>query len=354
MLNIKSSTGIYDVNFVNDINNIQHIIQNSEDFIIVDDNVRVLYPSLFQGKSLISFVAMESNKSPEYAMILCRELMNRGINRKSKLLVVGGGITQDASSFIASILFRGIEWNFIPTTLLAHTDSCIGGKTGLNFDKYKNVLGTFYPPKHIWVCEKFLNTLNIKDFCSGMGEVMKFMILDGNGGQNFLSFYRELDGILNQSYPIKSYVEIGLNLKARLIESDEFDNGVRQYLNYGHTFGHAIEASTDYYVPHGIAIISGMKIANRISVKLGMMNKELYDKISYVGDKIIYKTGLYKYVGSNRYVVDHIDELLDKTRKDKKNLVSGDVISMVLVDNDFKCHKMDISHTLVKESLINL
>ena len=184
-------------------------------------------------------------------------LSKKKINIKTKLIVIGGGILQDLVGFCASIYARGIEYTLIPTTLLAQTDSCVGGKTSINYDSKKNLLGTFYPPKKIVICTEFLKTLTPLDYISGLGEIYKFHIL-----QN------QTDKFSPDSL-VEPMILDGLKYKIDILTRDEFDKGERKFLNFGHTFGHAFESVSNNYIPHGVAVILGSMIAVKVSKKLG-------------------------------------------------------------------------------------
>jgi 3-dehydroquinate synthase len=175
--------------------------------------------------------------------------------------VVGGGITQDIGSFVGSIYKRGINWKFVPTTLLSQCDSCIGGKTGINYKKSKNQLALFSSPSEVIINTNFLHTLEPQEIKSGLGEIMKIFII---GGRPFIELYQQLvDGNEVKNFDdFKTLIVNGLHIKRAIVEKDEFELDVRRSLNYGHTVGHAIESLTKYEIPHGQAVAIGIKIVN--------------------------------------------------------------------------------------------
>ena len=221
-------------------------------------------------------------------------------NKKNKLIAIGGGITQDVVGFISSILFRGVEWIFYPTTLLAQGDSCIGGKTSINFNTYKNQLGNFYPPYKVIVCNEFLDTLTKIDIKSGLGEMLHFFLVSSKADYDFF--------IKNQ-HDFKKLTTRCLDIKRSYIEIDEFDKNERLILNYGHTFGHAIEAVTNNEIAHGIAVSVGMDVANFISYKKGYITYELFKRIQKTLSSIYYDVKL-----------PNIEQLIIALKKDKKNI----------------------------------
>jgi 3-dehydroquinate synthase len=203
-----------------------------------------------------------------------------GFRKNNKIIAIGGGITQDIATFIASNLYRGVEWYFFPTTLLAQADSCIGGKASLNFGHYKNLLGNFYPPKEIFIDLSFIATLPRKEIISGMGEMTHFYFV--SGADDYECMRKEYRKALDDRDVLEGLIHRSLMIKKATIEIDEFDRKERLLFNYGHSFGHAIESVTDYRVPHGIAVSHGMDIANFISVKMGLIDETLRQRMREV------------------------------------------------------------------------
>jgi 3-dehydroquinate synthase len=240
--------------------------------------------------------------------------------RNARIVSVGGGIVQDITGFTANILYRGISWTFIPTTLLAASDSCIGGKTSLNYRKFKNLLGTFYPPDEIFICPSFFKTLTQRDFESGLGEVVKFNIMAGTEGlQNIEA---SLDALLSRDGEIlNKCVENSLRFKKEFIEEDEFDRGERIKLNFAHTFGHGIETITGYEIPHGTAVAIGMIMANRISVKRNLLTEETAARSEKVLLDIIHISYDFRQL--------NMDDFINAIRKDKKQI--NDSLTAVLM-----------------------
>jgi len=251
------------------------------DVIVLDANVRRLYANRLDNilstyKHLV-IEATEEQKSYVQLEWILRWLIENGFKKDQRLIAIGGGITQDITAFIASILYRGVGWLFYPTTLLAQGDSCIGSKTSINFDRYKNQLGTFYPPAEIVVDLRFLNTLPESAILSGMGEMIHYYLVAGE--TDFRRIKTEYSRSLQNREVLRGLIARSLEIKRGFIEKDEFDCNERQVLNYGHSFGHAIESLTNYGIPHGIAVSFGMDIANYLSVKLGYISEELRQDI---------------------------------------------------------------------------
>ena len=166
-------------------------------------------------------------------------------------------------------LYRGVGWIFVPTSLLAQCDSCIGSKTSINFGPFKNQIGGFYPPALIINDLGFLDTLSREELRSGLGEMMHYFLLTSRA--DFERLQREYDQALVDREVLRGLLRRSLEIKREMIERDEFDEGPRNVFNYGHSFGHALESYTEFAIPHGIAICFGMDLANQISVALGLL-----------------------------------------------------------------------------------
>ena len=212
----------------------------------------------------------EESKSLDQAACLCRELVRVGLDRGSALLALGGGVIGDLTGFVAATLFRGIAFLNLPTTLLAQVDSSVGGKTGVNLPEGKNLVGTFYQPRLVVADVLTLRTLPAREFHSGLAEVVKHaMIADA---ELFRTLEEDADQILARD-PSALQAIIGRNcaIKAKVVEADEHEAGVRAVLNFGHTVGHAVEAAFGYgTVTHGEAVAYGMLVATSLSVRRGL------------------------------------------------------------------------------------
>ncbi len=280
--------------------------------VLLDANVSRLYEAvlgpLHGGPRTIVIEATEPNKSIERTIPIFEQLVANGIRRDHLLVAVGGGIVQDICCFIASTLLRGLPWRFLPTTLLAQADSCIGSKSSINLGATKNILGTFNPPQTVSVFAGFLETLEPKDVHSGIGEILKVHAIDGRA--SFDQVAADFDGMLTDRAVLQHYVREALRIKQRFIEADEFDRGVRNVFNYGHSFGHAIESAVDYRIPHGIAVSMGMDMANHISAARGLTPSRHATRMHPV---------LRRNYEAFRHVAIPAPALLSALLKDKKN-----------------------------------
>lgn len=244
-------------------------IKKNPSYTIVDNNVNRLWPQLNLSSPII-VDAIESNKTLFTVAMLIESLREQKANRKSSLVAIGGGIVQDVSTFCASSYMRGLHWNYAPTTLLGMVDSCIGGKSSINVGQYKNIAGNFYPPQKIIVDVDFCKTLSEQQLIEGLSEAVKICYAHS---ENRFDKYLEIVDLEQNIYELdfESIVILSLKTKKQFIEEDEFDNGVRLLLNFGHTFGHALEGASDFKISHGVAVGLGMISAYKLSIDLGFI-----------------------------------------------------------------------------------
>lgn len=282
-MKIKSYSGEYEAEFYSDFSFFYKITEIHNKFFIVDKNVFSLYNNeielLIGDSPFFLLESIEENKNVEEALNIITNMVDIPSKRNTVLVAIGGGIVQDVSAFIANILYRGISWILIPTTLLSQTDSCIGSKTSLNFKHYKNLLGYFYPPTQIYINTQFIHTLPQKEYYSGLGEIMKCALMAGY--QSFCDTYNNFDALSNRkdNVLIREMMK-ALEFKKKIIEIDEFDKEYRNIMNYGHTFGHALESASDYAIPHGQGVSFGMMIANEISAARNYITEERKQEVN--------------------------------------------------------------------------
>ena len=279
-LQVKSYLRTYKVSFSEDcFSDIGAIAGRAKCFFVVDASIARVYQKelkpVMDPQRVFVVKAVESNKSLKTVQNIIDFLISHNFKRNDCLVAIGGGIIEDVAGFTSSILFRGIEWVFCPTTLLAQADSCIGSKNCINAGMFKNQLGTFYPPAEVILDTVFLKSLARKDICSGLGEIIKFFILDGRESLDFIS--TSYARAFQDDDLMRRLIRRSLAIKKKTIETDEFDRGIRNMFNYGHTFGHAIESLTKYRMSHGRAITIGMGLANYIAWQLGHLSRNDYE-----------------------------------------------------------------------------
>lgn len=324
-MEIQSRSGSYKVSFELDLlRDISAILEGSK-FFLVDANVARLYAgplaAVLAKPTTIIIEATEDNKSIERIIPVIKRLVDYNIRRSSILVAIGGGIIQDITCFISSILLRGIEWRFIPTTLLAQADSCIGSKSSINLGFVKNILGTFNPPSQIWICPSFLDTLDRKDVRSGIGEILKVHAIAGY--ERFDRLRLDFASLTTDRQVLLSYIRAALQIKQEYVEVDEFDLGVRNIFNYGHSFGHAIESATNFAIPHGVAVSIGMDMANHIAVMRGLLSAKHRDRMRDV---------LLQNYQDFKHIPIPLNDMLAALMKDKKNTSTELVLIMAVGD----------------------
>lgn len=280
-LNIKSHIKDYSLEFTDSYVDLLRKDYDKNFFIIIDKNIKKLYRKqlnqILSKYPYLELKASESIKTLESAKIIIKYLIENNIKRNYALVAIGGGTIQDITAFVASILYRGVDWIFYPTTLLAQSDSCIGSKTSINVDSYKNQVGNFYPPRKIYINTAFLKTLSLKDIKSGLGEIIKVHLLDGLQSLHYIK--ENYGNSLLDPKVMEKLIFRSLEIKKDVIEKDEFDTGYRNIMNYGHTFGHALESLTGYKLCHGQAITIGMDISNYLSRNLGYIQENRYKEM---------------------------------------------------------------------------
>lgn len=342
---IKSRFKNYTLDFVDNFTIPLKNEKSADSFFIVDSNVYELYLEKTNGvlpsDRYLIIEANENNKTIDKCKEIIELLVDKKIRRNQRLVAIGGGVIQDITSFTASIIYRGIDWSFFPTTLLAQADSCIGSKTSINLHYKKNIVGNFYPPREIYFDIHFLDTLSEDDIKSGIGEILHFYFYSNS----------PLIQELKNSYPIlisnpKSllkFIKESLAIKKSVVEIDEFDKGERNKFNYGHTFGHAIETITNYGIKHGQAVCIGMDIANYLSMNFGLLGDDLFMEMHD-----IIKTNIPKYEWSGFNLEYYIDAL----SKDKKNI--GNKLGCILTKGSGKLVKKLIPFDKNLKNLIHL
>lgn len=302
----------YHVHFITDLDTgLKEVAAREKVIFVVDQKLTELFSAEFRFLPQARHVfieACEENKTVEYSLEIIRQLIALNVRKDDILIAVGGGVTQDIIAFISSILFRGVEWEFFPSTLLAQCDSCIGSKSSINFDQFKNLLGTFNPPSRIHIYPGFLDTLSEIEIRSGIGEMLHYFFTEGIDLANQVS--ERFEELLQDRSLLRYFISESLRIKKAVIEVDEFDMSIRHIFNYGHTFGHAIEAITSYQIPHGQAISIGMDLANYISLSLGMIDDGQFNRMHAI---------LKKNMPPFKLTTDNLDQYLSALSRDKKN-----------------------------------
>lgn len=325
---IKSMYGNYEVQTGTSIQELVELCGQPNTITFVDENV-LKHWDMFDTPNVIPVYANENTKTLEGVGELINKFVESGATPKTKIIAIGGGIVQDAVGFIASIWCRGVDYILVPTTLLSQIDSCVGGKTSINHIR-KNILGTFWPPKQILICPDFLTTLSDTDYWSGWGEWIKYNILQNKIDHTIQTLSSSIKGSEMQ------FIVDGLGYKVEIIQRDEFDKGERKFLNFGHTFGHALESVSQWKIPHGYAVFIGSLIAMYVSYKLGEENEQRWEELqrfSAFGRSYIDRGCLEKSMGSFEREW-FTRELIEIAKKSDKKQEGGQGLRMVLVNKD--------------------
>ena len=260
---------------------------------------------------MLAITADEEHKTIDTVMEICRWLLEQGADRDALVLAVGGGVTTDMAGFAASIYKRGVRYANVPTTLLSMVDAAIGGKTGVNLDGYKNLLGVIRQPEFTAIFPEALETLPEREFRSGLAEMLKTFIIKNPKGA--------YERALAAGKELAELIQLAAGIKQEIVEKDEFESGLRRRLNLGHTFAHAIEWWKPGKFTHGEAVAIGMVQAARISEKLGIAEEAgLADRIA----------ADLKACGLPTELPCPVEELLPAILKDKK--AEGGRINFVL------------------------
>ena len=287
-VNICHSETSYPILINNDdISNIKNIILNkigTNNYIVIfSEKVYKLYSKELNFSKDKIFVLKDGEKEKNfknYTKILSFALSKK-LTRQDYIIAIGGGVVGDIAGFVASTYMRGIKFIQIPTTLLACVDSSVGGKTAIDTKYGKNLIGSFYQPSYVLINVNFLKTLDERQFKSGLGEVVKYGFIekscDFDNSANVLNYLSEhTDKILSRDImTMKELIKICISLKISVVEQDEKEKGLRKILNFGHTYGHAVENITKYKkYTHGECVVEGIRFALALAFKIGIINKE--------------------------------------------------------------------------------
>ncbi len=284
--------------------------------IISDLNLDRLYGEVLAPYDKILIGVGESVKTLQTVESICRQLIELNADRSTFLLGVGGGIVSDITGFVAGIYMRGIDFGFVSTTLLSQVDAGVGGKNGVNFDGFKNMIGTFLQPEFVICDVAMLATLPEREFRAGIAEIIKSAIIANDELFNELELH-SLESLRVNKPLLSRIIFESIKIKARIVELDEREAGERRKLNLGHTFAHAIEKNSSV-MNHGEAVAVGTIIASDMALRMGMLSKEEYDRI-------------YKVIEGYGFEVTSpvtMQKMLKSIAHDKK--VHGDTVALVL------------------------
>tara|TARA_Y100000389_G_scaffold196234_1_gene228834 strand:+ start:2224 stop:3387 length:1164 start_codon:yes stop_codon:yes gene_type:complete len=358
-IKINSSPRPYNVLFTDNFSNYIKDELKNKDFsyiFFIDKNILNLFKDSFnflENYPSLVFEAIESKKNVDAAFELCDKLLEYNANRKTKLFVIGGGIVQDIGAYAAATFKRGIPWIYIPTTLLGQGDSCVGGKTGLNYKDTKNLIALFSAPRSVIIDPIFNTSLESKDIYSGHGEIMRLAI---TGGKETFYLYKNLfqqlnriDKINNQDINIiKQMLRLSLQVKKSVVENDEFEINIRKSMNYGHSIGHAIEILANHKIPHGQAVSIGIMIENKIASSYLGLDKKVVDEIFKIANLVVSNESKQELARLNNM------DIVEVMKRDKK--VEGKILKLATLSDYGVMHFIDFplnsdSNDLIKNCI---
>lgn len=297
-------------------NTIQEHFEDKKYFLITNTKLAKLYPEFvykFPSKQVIIIKDGEKYKNIKTYEYIIKQLLKEKIERKDSIIAFGGGVVGDIAGYVASTILRGVELIQVPTTLLAMCDSSIGGKTGINSQYGKNLIGTFYMAKKVLIDPQLLNTLNDYEFKCGLGEVLKYAFIEKSCNKysefNLIEFLSK-----NSKEDIKKQmnfvIQASVSLKANVVANDRLEGGLRKILNFGHTYAHPIETLSNYKrISHGEAVAHGIKYASKLAVIKNLITNEYYEQIINL---------LNKYDLINKPIKFKKEDIINLMKQDKK------------------------------------
>ena len=270
-ITINADSGLSRILIGERLENLQRYIPVARPIIITDVNVGKLYSLDSMAAEVITIGTGEVIKTLDTVQDIYAQLLSIQADRSSFIVGIGGGIVCDIAGFVASTFLRGVRFGFVATTLLAQVDASVGGKNGVNFEGYKNMVGLFHQPEFVICDPELLKTLPQKEISCGLAEIVKHGAIADVDLFAYLEQHDE-DILALDSQVIEKLVLASVRIKSSIVNRDETEKGERRLLNFGHTFGHAIEKVTG--VAHGEAVSMGMVIASALSVKRGLLSAE--------------------------------------------------------------------------------
>ena len=319
--------------------------------VITDSNVGPLYADKVAqclketGNNIFvyTFEAGEKNKNLNTVQDVYEFLIKNKFDRKDMLVALGGGVVGDLTGFAAATYLRGIDFIQVPTSLLAQVDSSIGGKTGVDFRAYKNMVGAFHQPRLVYMNTSTLSSLNTRLFNSGFGEILKHGLIKDPSYFQWLKDNIEKIAALDSGY-LEEMIYRSCEIKRKVVENDPTEKGERAQLNFGHTLGHAIEKQMNFELYHGECVVLGMIAALNICVERGTITKEEYDDIyntfkAYNFPMTVDKTT--------------IDEVIAASKNDKK--MDGNKVKFILLKKVGEAYiDMTVDDNTMRRSLKNV
>lgn len=280
---IKGQTGDCKIIPGESLKNLKNYVKEKQTVIITDRNVNSLYGNLFKDFPVIEIGTGERIKNLDTCKDIYEKFLELQLDRHSFIAGIGGGIVCDITGFVSSTYMRGLSFGFVATTLLAQVDASVGGKNGVNFKGYKNTIGTINQPEFVLCDFNLLKTLPKKELLCGFGEIIKHGAIESRKYFGFLEEHAEKILSLDNSV-IEKVVYESIKIKRKIVEKDEKEKGERKKLNFGHTFGHAIEKTTK--LNHGEAVAAGMILSNKVAGRKGFLTQKDEERFKTLINKL--------------------------------------------------------------------
>jgi 3-dehydroquinate synthase len=276
------------------------------------------HSNLTDGHAIIPTLGGEENKTFTQLSFVLNQMVNCRMDRKSALVIVGGGVVGDLGGLAASLYMRGISVIHLPTTLLSQVDSSVGGKTAINLGRIKNIVGTFHQPDAVFIDTSFLKTLSEEDILSGIGEIIKYGFIMDEAFIDYLKLHMD-ELIAMEPSVLEHVIYESIRYKAQVVMADEKEGDYRKILNFGHTIGHGLELLENFGLSHGQSVAAGMIFESVIAYDRNLITKEYLDEITDLCSKVV---TLIEFTDNEK------DDIIKNLSHDKKN--EGDSINMVL------------------------
>ena len=318
------------------LNNVNNFHSSDKILVLTDQNIFTLHSEKFTDYQVIKVDGSEKTKTQSTVDNIISQMLELNIDKTWLLVGVGGGVITDMAGYVASIYKRGIKLGLAPTSILGMTDAAIGGKNGVNVGMYKNMVGTTYRPTFILYDFTFLDTLPTAEWINGFAEIIKHACIKDEAMFNELE-KRDIDFYINNRTEATAIIEKNVALKTAVVLADEFEKADRFQLNFGHTFGHAIENL--YNIPHGHAVSIGMLMAAKVSEEVNNFDSVSVERL---------KKLLLQYKLTVSHTINK-EEVLALLTKDKKR--AGNAINFVLLNKIGEATVQQLSFTTIQSLL---
>lgn len=333
---VSFPTGAVDYRFGSSLADLPLMAPPQHSIVITDSNFHEAYGEDLKDYQVLVMPAGEEHKTWETARTLIQQMIALEAHRKTTLIGIGGGVVTDITGFIASIYMRGIDFGFVPTTLLSMVDAAVGGKNGINLGLHKNMLGTFTQPRFILYDVALLRTMTDTQWSNGFGEIIKYgCICDiriiNTLRQGDIRYFRKRPDNINE------LISGCVHVKNKIVSADEKESGIRKILNFGHTAGHAFEVL--YQLPHGHSIALGMLAACKISEQISGLDNRAAGELRQIMEQYQLPTSL----------SFDIDQVMNVLHMDKKR--DTDTVEFVLLERLGKARVQSLPFSVIREGL---